>query len=390
LVTEACSTEKKGTYYYFFPTYKLGKKVIWQGIDMDGVRFLDHIPKHLVKRTNDTEMFVELVNGSIIQIVGTDKYDGIRGTNPIFCIFSEFAFQDRGAWEVVRPILDVNGGVAVFNTTPNGKNHAWKMWKTVKGLPDWYTEMLTVKDTGVLKPENIERIRREGTSEETIQREYYCSFEASIEGAYYAKQMTQAYEQGRVGKVPFNPLAPVYTFWDLGFNDHNTIWFMQPSEMGYNFINCYSNHHEGLGHYVHTLRELREEFGYRYEQHFLPHDVEHHDIGTGLSRRQTLVSLGLENSSIKTVERPKHKELAIEAVRNKLPLCWFDEEHCEEGVAGLMAYHSKKKEQEDVFFKTPVHDQASHYADAFSYFALGFKPKRHVQSFVGDQFTDVW
>lgn len=390
LCTDACTEQTPGIYYYFFPTYKQGKKVLWDGIDMDGMKLTDHIPKEMVKRKNDTEMKIELVNGSIIQIVGTDNYDSVRGTNPRFCVFSEYAFQDKGAWETIRPILDMNGGTCIFNTTPNGKNHAWKLFKVVKTIPEWYTEILTVKDTGVLAPEDIGRIRREGTSEETIQREYYCSFDASIEGAYYAKQMTQAHEQGRVTQVPFNPMLPVYTFWDLGYDDFNCIWFMQRTGQGYSFINCYQNRREGLGHYVHILREMKEEYGYMYEKHYLPHDVENHDIGTGMTRKQTLVSLGIANDSIKTVTRPKHKEEAIEAVRSRLPMCYFDAEKCEEGVSGLLSYHAKKNEAEDVFFKSPVHNQASHFADAFSYFALGFKDRVYTPSIVGDQFVDAW
>ena len=88
------AVEKPGMYFYFLPTNVQGRKVIWDGMDSTGLKFLDHIPDELKKGVNGTDMKVELVNGSIIQVVGTDKYDSVRGTNPIGCVFSEYAFQD--------------------------------------------------------------------------------------------------------------------------------------------------------------------------------------------------------------------------------------------------------------------------------------------------------
>ena len=110
--------EKIGVYFYFLPTYTQAKKIIWDGIDNNGFKFLDHIPEKITKNKNGQEMKIELINGSIIQLIGTDNYDAIRGTNPIGCVFSEYAFQNPMAWEVVKPILKLNGGWAIFNTTP--------------------------------------------------------------------------------------------------------------------------------------------------------------------------------------------------------------------------------------------------------------------------------
>lgn len=391
LVTKACTTEQAGVYYYFFPTYKQGKKILWEGIDMGGMRYLDHLPKEMVKKKNDTEMKIELVNGSLIQVVGTDNYDSIRGTNPCFCVFSEFAFQDYRAWEVVRPILDANDGVAIFNTTPNGKNHAYKMYQAVKNDSYWFTEILTILDTKVIPMEKIEQARKEGVPEDMIQREYFCSFEASLEGAYYGKLMQQAQEQGRITRVPFNPTLPVYTFWDLGYNDTTAVWFMQRRGTAFYFIDYYEASREGLPHYAYMLREKQSECGYAYEKHYFPHDVEQHMIDTGMSRREILVSLGIPNYQIKTVPRPKFKEEAIEATRAKLPLCWFDEERCERGIEALRAYQSKKDEKNDTYFSNPLHDWASNGSDAFSYFALGFKDAtRGMSSLIGDQFVDSY
>src|SRR3990167_2019975 len=117
--------KRVGAYYYFFPTYRQGRKVIWQGMDRSGMRFIDHIPKALRKRTHDQDMIIETKNGSLLQVIGTDNIDAVVGSNPVGCVFSEWSLQDPSAWDFIRPILAENGGWAVFNYTPRGKNHGW-------------------------------------------------------------------------------------------------------------------------------------------------------------------------------------------------------------------------------------------------------------------------
>ncbi len=118
------AVKKVGIYYYFFPHFSQGRKILWDGIDKEGFRFLDHIPKELISgNPNSTEMKIRLRNGSIIQIIGTNNIDSIVGTNPIGCVFTEYSLQDPRAWSLIRPILVENGGWAVFNFTPRGANH---------------------------------------------------------------------------------------------------------------------------------------------------------------------------------------------------------------------------------------------------------------------------
>jgi hypothetical protein len=108
------SLQRKGVYYYFFPEYAQGRRVIWDGIDGSGFKFLDHIPEPLIQSKNSTDMKIVLTNGSVIQVMGTDKFDKVRGSNPVGCVFSEFAFQNPKAWNIVRPILGENQGWAIF------------------------------------------------------------------------------------------------------------------------------------------------------------------------------------------------------------------------------------------------------------------------------------
>lgn len=178
--------KRVGVYYYLFPTYQQGRKVLWDGIDRNGFRYMDHIPESLRANTNQAEMKIKLKNGSLIQIVGTDNIDSVRGTNPIGCVFSEYSLQDPGAWDVIRPILAENDGWAVFNYTPRGRNHGFLLYDMAKSNPEWFSELLTVDDTGAVSKDIVQAERESGMSEEMVQQEFYCSFEASLQSCFFA------------------------------------------------------------------------------------------------------------------------------------------------------------------------------------------------------------
>lgn len=173
--------KKKGTYFYFLPEYSQAKKVIWDNIDNEGFRMLEHIPRSLIANQNATELKIELVNGSVIQLIGADKFSksGV-GTNPIGVVFSEYSINRPEAWEYVKPILAVNKGWAIFNFTPRGVNHAWDLLQISKKQDDWFSQVLTIEDTNILNANDIEKLKEEGTPLDFIDQEYYCKF---IEGA---------------------------------------------------------------------------------------------------------------------------------------------------------------------------------------------------------------
>lgn len=177
--------KRVGVYYYLFPTYQQGRKVLWDGIDRNGFRYMDHIPEQLREKTNQAEMKITLINGSLVQIVGTDNIDSVMGTNPVGCVFSEYSLQNPAAWDLIRPILAENGGWAVFNYTPRGRNHGFILYEMAKNNPDWYCELLTVDDTGAVSADVVQAEREAGMSEEMIQQEFYCSFEASLSSCFF-------------------------------------------------------------------------------------------------------------------------------------------------------------------------------------------------------------
>src|ERR1700733_320964 len=181
---------KIGVYYYIFPTYSQAKKVIWDSITNSGMRFLDYIPEELVYSKNSQEMKIRFVNGSLLQLVGSDNYDSLMGTNPRGVVFSEYALQDPRAYQFIRPILAANDGWALFLSTPRGKNHLWELYNIAQHSSQWFCYKLTIEDTHHIPLYEIEREKAEGImSDDLIQQEYYTSFTMGVEGSYYAKYL---------------------------------------------------------------------------------------------------------------------------------------------------------------------------------------------------------
>jgi len=165
---------KTTTVLYFLPQFRQARSVIWDAISNDGTRFLDLIPPELIKSMNATELKITLMNNSVIQLRGSDKYDtSVVGSNATLIIFSEFSRADYRAFEFASPIVAANGGKIVFISTPLGRNHFYDLWERAKQWPDWWRYRITVDDTKHITQEALDK-ERLIHSEEFIQQEYYC------------------------------------------------------------------------------------------------------------------------------------------------------------------------------------------------------------------------
>ncbi len=197
-----------GNYYYFLPTYSQAKKVIWEGKTNDGTPFLDFFPKQWIEgKPNDTELKIKFKNGSMFQLIGTDKIDAIVGTNPIGTVFSEFPLQDVRAWQFIRPILAANGGWAIFNGTPRGMNHAHAQLIFARDNRDkWFSEVLPASVTKVI-PQAVLDDERKQMPEALYEQEYECKF---LEGA------SQFFKRIHQNKYPKDTVLPESGDFQLG------------------------------------------------------------------------------------------------------------------------------------------------------------------------------
>jgi phage terminase large subunit len=355
--------------YYVFPTYSQAKKVIWDSITNTGERILDYVPDALVDSMNSQEMKIRFKNGSLLQLVGSDNYDSLMGTNPQGVVFSEYALQDPRAYQYIRPILTANFGWAVFISTPRGKNHLWELYQIAITNPDWFTLKLTVEDTKHIPLSEIDKERAEGImSEDLIQQEYYTSFTMGVEGAFYSKYIDKMKIEARISRVPWNSGYKVHTAWDLGVADSTAIIMFQLIGQSVNIIDCYENNKEGLEHYIKHL----ESKPYQYGKHIAPHDIEVKEFGTGMTRLEKARQLG-----IKFIVAPKLSiSDGIEAVRTTFSKMWIDDTYCIKLIKSLENYRQEYDVKNKIYKSNPLHNWTSHMADAMRYLAVSLHKVR--------------
>lgn len=205
-----------------------------------------------------------------------------------------------------------------------------------------------------------------------MKREYPTTpkeaFEQAIEGAYYASEIAKARKERRITKVPYDPQLPVYTFWDLGRNDTNAIWFMQAVGMQHRFIDYFEDNGESLHYYAKVLIDR----GYVYAMAYLPHDAQVTDYSRedNLPRAEVLAGLGFK---VTVVPRIPDINEGIHMTRMAFSSCWFDEEQCDLGINRLEHYRKEWNDKTESFKDKPLHSEASNGADAFRQYAQGFR-----------------
>lgn len=357
LVDEALRCQKtEPRFAYIGPTYTQTKDVAWGYLK----RFTAPIPGIQI---SESELSVLLPNKGRIRLYGAENYDRIRGLYLDGCVIDEPADIDPRAWpEVIRPALSDRQGRATFIGTPKGRNWFHAIHSAAADDPNWFALTLRASETGLLPESEMDDLRKMLTEDQYAQ-ELECSFDAAIRGAYYGKLMRDAETEGRICGVSAEPTARVWTAWDLGVSDHTSIWFCQLIGREIRIIDYYEASGEPLSHYVNVI----DRKGYVYGGHLLPHDVEARELGTGKTRREVLESLNL-----KVLTVPQHSvEDGINAVRQFLPRCWFDKAKTARGVECLTMYRADYDEKLQTLRSRPVHDWASHGADAFRYLAMG-------------------
>jgi phage terminase large subunit len=395
------------TMWHMLPEYAQARKAIWNAVNPHtGKRRIDEaFPLEIRESTNEHEMFIRFITGATWQVVGSDNYKSLVGAPPKVLIFSEWAKADPAAWAYLSPILEENGGVALFITTPEGKNHAHSMYQLAKRTDEWFADLQTVEDTG-FPLERVEKARLEyhalfgeEAGDALIEQEYFCSFTAAILGAVYGKQMAKVAKEKRVtDRVEHDPNYPVYTTHDMGFDDAHAIVFFQVGAGELLII----DYDEGSGweprnicerlygrkiivnernndtgeiadwHFGEDIEGIEHRKEYTYAMgHHVPWDagVKVQAAG-GRSTVEQCRRLG-----IKMFVHPGASQADDEAaLRSVLPRCWFSTK-AQKLVDALEAYHRKWDEDKKKFKDKPEHDWSSHGCDASELMAKVYRDK---------------
>lgn len=372
--TAASALDEAGVYWHLLPEASQGRKAIWDAVNPHtGLRRIDEaFAPDRRARVVDGEMKIELTNGSVWQVVGSDNYDRLMGASPRGVVLSEWSLAKPQAWDYLRPILAENGGWALFLWTPRGRNHATRAFeaRSRPGNDDWFCLKSPATATDVFTPEQLAREKAELIAELGVEEgearfasEYLVDFDAAAPGAYFAHLLSDAERAGRIARVPVDPALPVDTAWDLGIDDYTAIWFFQQAGREVRVVDYFETSGEGLPTIV---RQAIAAKPYLWGRHHLPHDVMVRELATGRSRYETLGGLGLTRIEVGVAADPEER---INAARLMIPMCWFDAERCARGLERLRAYR-KRWNRATLSYGGPLHDQASHGADAFGEFAL--------------------
>ncbi len=368
-------------YAYVGPSFAQTKDLIWG--------YAKHYTAPLPGvKISEGDLQLTLPNGAMVNLYGgAAAYERMRGLYFDGIVLDEFSMLNPAVFStVVRPCLADYRGWAIVSGTSNGDDHFHELKKKNQDDPTWDFFIIPVTETDALHPDEVKEMTKDMTPEEYA-REMLCSFDAPIEGAFYAHLMNEAEADGRICGVPHDPAATVFTWWDLGIDDQMAIWFVQRCGRELHVIDYSEFQDKGITEvmpYVYGTNEgggFEHRRKYQFGAHVGPHDLETREISTGKRRVDTMRETTPGDVPIMVAPRLSVED-GINAVRSILPMCYFDKEKTKTGRSALRNYHKNKKGK-------PEHNWASHGSDAFRTGAvslnqtIGYISSTNVVSFKG-------
>ena len=352
------SKSPNSRYAFISPTFKQGKATAWDYIKT----FAGKIPG---VKFNESELRADFPNGARTTILGAENDQALRGIFLDGCVLDETQSISPNLFpEIIRPALADRKGWCVFIGTPKGKNYFFELYEYAKKTEGWFASIHKASETKILDDDEL-KAPKSIMSEDLFDQEFECSFQAAITGSYYGTLIEELEKNNKVVENLYDPELPVETWWDLGMNDSTVIWFAQRHKGQIRLIDFYENAGEGLDHYANIL----ESKGYNYNRHIAPHDIKVRELGAyGKSRLETALELGISFE----VAPKLSLEDGIEAVRKSLSNCWFDKNKCHYGMECLKSYQKKWDDINQCFRNRPIHNFASHAADAFRTGIVGY------------------
>jgi len=319
----------------------------------------------------------EIVTGSL-NAVGPDQMVVIESTaEGNHGYFHDYCIKAMGRMAQGKPMTAMDWKMFFFSWWREKlyKLNAYADVMISDELEEYFAMLLDEKGISLTPQQKAwySKKRDDMTNWEDMKREFPSypeeAFDVSIQGAYYATQFARIHADGRIREVPHYTGIPVDTWWDLGVGDDTVIWFTQTVGPMIHAINFYSNSGEGLAHYLEKLQELAQSRHYLYGRMVAPHDIIQRELTTGKSRYETAREMGM-----KFEIAPKLPiEDGIEACRNVLSVCQFDEKNCDEGIRGLKEYRKQWNDKTESWRNSPLHNWASHYADGFRTMAVAHR-----------------
>ena len=345
---------------YLAPYYIQAKDIAWAYLKQYCRPILE-----IGGKVNESELSVTFGhNNAQIRLYGAENVDRLRGLYFDGIAADEAQDIAPGALtQVIMPALADRKGWLDLSGTPKGwGNLLGQTFKTAENNPEWFCQVLKASDTGLIDNDELVRLRSMMPENEFLQ-EFECSFDAAITGAYYAKELQRAQDEGRITNVPYDKALKVHTAWDLGISDSMAIWFYQQVGREIRVIDYLEAAGHGLDYYAGQL----DKKGYLYGSHFAPHDIQVRELSSGKSRYEIAQGLGITFTTLPAA----NVQDGINAARMLISRMWFDSSRCATGLDALRQYREKIDDKRGISLG-PLHDWSSHGADAFRYLSMGF------------------
>lgn len=197
-----------------------------------------------------------------------------------------------------------------------------------------------------------------------------------VHGAIYHTQMQKVRQEGRIKSLPILTDVPVNTFWDMGWNDANAVWFHQYAALENRFLHAHQQSHLTLQERCAYMQAWQAEKGIVYGTHYLPHDADHKSEQTGKSDVEILRKIWPGQRFVVVKRTPSVYTAITGQCRPAFANCYFDVDECADGIAALDVYRWVWSESQQVFTDQPFHGPESNYADAWRQFAQEYAPRQ--------------
>ncbi len=350
----------------------------------------DKIEKRgLLNRFNLTQTEIRGDNGSVISFRGlqdhtAESIKSFEGAD--VCSIDEAQAIRARSWRLLRPTIRAPGSQIICAWNPRHETDPIDAFFRGGNPPeDAWVQPVGLEDNPWATPEMYaERARDYDADPEMAEHVWGGGYEIVSEASYYARLIFAAEKEGRIGDYPFDPHLPVDTAWDIGVDDYTSIWFFQNDGVNVTAIDFWEISGAGAeeirdaalpelnpnpAERYAALAELKREKSFRYDNHYLPHDVKVREWGPGAKKRtETLMELGFPQHSIRVGAATDPAD-RINAARRMLRVCRFaDTPRVRFGLQHLRRY--ERRQHAEGFYTGPKHDEHSHCADAFGEFAV--------------------
>lgn len=284
----------------------------------------------------------------------------------------------KNSWEVVLPTIRKEGSEIWVSFNPElDTDDTYTRWVVQPPPGAWvcktsFRDNLWLSESSRIKLEHT-RI----TDPVGFRTIYEGETRSAVSGAIFADEIEAANSDKRIASFPRDRMRPVDTFWDLGYGDKTAIWFAQYVDGWYRLVDYLEDDGRTIEWYMVQLQQK----GYLYGTDWLPHDavdtIIHKNLAGGDRTRSIEMIMRAAGRNVRVA--PKlHVSSRINAGRTVFPQCQFDRDACSDGLSALRRYQWGPVNKNNVTGREPLHNDASHGADAFQTFAVCAKQPKAV------------